>query len=268
MFVILVVVYKRRIEDSETLQSLLNTRNELSDSLIIVWDNSPVAMIDESGISTLQLFAKYEYRHTHENYSLSQIYNIVSQKYLGNYDYLVLFDHDSDLDATYFSTLRKSIRSNKNINLFLPVIYSDGKIVSPANNFIVKSQLWNRELLGLINSRYKTAINSGMTISKKVFEDGFMYDERLTFYGTDNYFMKKFSEKYDFFCVIDCKIKHDLSFNSSIDMNSKLAIFRETKRANRIIYEKSFCNTLLIIINNFLVSIKLAIRFKNLSFLK
>lgn len=268
MFVILIVLYKKSLENSETLQSLLKSKDEIKDSLLIVWDNSPNPMIEKSQTLLLQLFTNFEYIHTPQNYSLSKIYNIVSKKYLSKYEYLVLFDHDSEFDSNYFSTLIKDIRLNRNINLFLPIVYSENSMVSPAHNYIIKSRLWTKNLLGLMSSKNKTAINSGMTIAKKVFDDGFEYDERMTYYGTDNYFMTKFANKYQFLFVVNNIIKHNLSFNTTDDIETKLLIFKETKKTNLLINEDNFFKLFLTKINNLLVSIKLSVKYKRLSFLK
>lgn len=268
MFVILIVLYKKSLESSETLQSLLKSKNELKNSLLLVWDNSPNPMMQQSQMSLMQSFINFKYIHTPQNYSLSKIYNIVSKKYLYNYEYLALFDHDSEFESNYFSTLINVIKLNRDINLFLPIIYSQDKIVSPASNFIILSKLWQQKILGLMSSNDKTAINSGMTISKKVFDDGFEYDERMTYYGTDNYFMAKFANKYQFLFVVNNIIKHNLSFNTTDDVEMKLLIFKETKKTNLLINEDNFFKLLLTKINNLLVSIKLSIKYRRLSFLK
>lgn len=268
MIVILVVLYKRDFHSSETIQSLYKVKEQINNEVIIIWDNSPSELTNSDQKLLQNSFKNFKYIHTPTNYVLSKIYNIIIKEHLNNSSHLLLLDHDSVLDPFFFNKLFDAINTNKEINLFLPIVYSDNQIVSPADNFIIKSNLWEKETFGLINSKSKTAINSGMTISKRVFDAGFEYDERLSYYGTDNYFMSEFAKKNKSFFVIKSKIYHNLSFSSSIDINTKLQIFRETKRSNLIIYRRNSYNFLLAKMNNLFASIKLSLKYQTFSFLK
>ena len=106
-----------------------------------------------------------------------------------------------------------------------------------------------------------------MVISNKVFADGFRYNERLSFYGTDNFFMRQYAQAYKELVILDIKIEHDLSFNNSKDIAKKIRIFKEIKRADRVIYSQNNFEKGVIMFNNFIVSLKLCVKQKSLAFL-
>jgi GT2 family glycosyltransferase len=264
---ILVCLYNKNIATSNTLKSLLKAVNQINNQSIFIWDNS-VNSLDEKDIALLKNnFENFTYKHTPENVVLSKIYNslIVSQTVANSY--LMLCDDDSEIPESFFIQLEEAIEKKPLINLFLPQIYSNSILVSPAKDYLIKTSLIKELDSGILKADYITAINSGMVISNRVFIDGFRYDERLNFYGTDNFFMYEYAKKNKDLFVLDIKINHDLSFNGKENTANKIRIFKEIKRANRIIYSKNVFKKTLVAVNNSIVSIKLCLRFKTLAFL-
>ena len=79
-----------------------------------------------------------------------------------------------------------------------------------------------KRLNGLTKSRHKTAINSGMAISTKYLEKYYGgYNEKLTFYGIDNYFMIQYAKCQEYFFVIDYNMQHKLAQYSHEDISMK-----------------------------------------------
>jgi len=105
-----------------------------------------------------------------------------------------------------------------------------------------------------------------MVISNRFFKGGFRYDENLKFYGTDNYLMNQYSKNYNHLIVLDVKILYSLSFNNSNDINNKLRIFREIKRANRIIYKNHVLKRQIVLLNYLLAATKLFLKLISLRF--
>lgn len=259
---ILVCLYNKNISDSETIQSLLKIELLLDNIELIIWDNS----LTHHSVEILNSqFKKLKYVHTPENLPLSKIYNRVIEEQKENDSYLMICDDDSTIPKTFFIELKKAITLNKDIKLFLPQISSNNCIVSPAKNYIIKSTLFKNLGSGIISSKYLTAINSCMVISNKVFSEGFRYDERLSFYGTDNYFMYNFSKKYSSLYLLKQKIEHKLSMNED-DVSNKLRIFRQIKSASRIIYTDNLFKAFLNELNITIVCFKLVLKYKKLEF--
>jgi hypothetical protein len=264
---ILVCLYNKSISTSNTLKSLLRSVNQIKNQDVFIWDNS-IGPLDENDIDLLkQNFKYFTYKHTPENVVLSKIYNSLIVEQDDPNSYLMLCDDDSEIPQSFFIKLEEQVINYPMANLFLPQIYSNSILVSPAKDFLIKTSLLKELNNGVLKSDNIIAINSGMVISNRVFIDGFRYDERLNFYGTDNFFMHEYAKKNDILIVLDIKIHHDLSFNGKDNISNKIRIFKEIKRANRIIYCDNRFKKTLVVLNNTIVSVKLCVRYKTLAFL-
>lgn len=233
-FVILVVLYKLRPSDSETLRSLSRCTSLTADDRVIVRDNSPEAL-EADGMRMLKKLlwhVPYTYEHNGRNEALSVIYNQTIRT-LKPGEFLVLFDHDSEFTDSYFTEAENAIRTYPQIRLFLPLIYCGKHLVSPSYLRMFKGSFWKKERVGLIATRNQTAINSGMVISADYLLNEYEgYDERLKFYGTDSYFMLRYGQTQPFFCTFPCRMSHTLNFyDPSESFETKARRFREARRA-------------------------------------
>ncbi len=266
-FTILVCLYEKDINTSDTLKSLISNQCFIRESNVYIWDNSLTHIVSDQLKFLKKTFKNLLYTHTPENLVLSKLYNKVINTLKDKNGYLLLLDDDSKLPKNFFQEISKQTKKNININLFLPKVSVGGVLVSPAKDYVYKTSLFKQINAGVIKSKYITAINSGMIISNRVFFDGFRYDERLRFYGTDNYFMYKYGLKYTSVFVLDTSIEHDLSFNTK-SLERKVEIFKEIKRANIIIYSNNYFRKNILRINNFISAIKFNLKNNTLSFFK
>lgn len=264
---ILVCLYNKDINTSNTIQSLLRSVNLIKNATVFIWDNSltPLNIVSQDLLK--RSFENFKYKHTPENVVLSKVYNSVIDELEDSNAYLMLFDDDSEITVSFFNKLKEQIDLNPSMNLFLPQIYSNSVLISPAKDYLIKTKLIKGLKNGILKAKNTTAINSGMVISNRVFKEGFRYDERLNFYGTDNFFMNQYASKNKELMVLDVKIEHDLSFNTSNDIKNKIRIFKEIKRANRIIYSRNVPEKGIVMANNLFVSLKLCLKYKSLAFL-
>lgn len=264
---ILICLYDTNFDTSYTLQSLLKIQNINTFAKIVIWDNSLIKQ-DNKSISKLEFyFKKIVYTHTSQNTSLSVIYNTVIKNQTNPSGYLMICDDDSKIPINFFESLKYFWGKYKTNNLFLPIIYSNNVIVSPAKNYLIKTKLFKNLKPGVIPSRNLNAINSCMVISNRVFIDGFRYDERLQFYGTDSFFMSKFIQKYKTLVVLNQIVIHDLSFNTSKSIENKVRIFKQIKKSNSIIYSHSLFKNIIVYINTFIVSVRYCLKYKTTDFL-
>lgn len=264
---ILVCLYNKDIGSSETIQSLLNGDLNKEYTKVLIWDNSSTSLTEASLDFLKNNFPNFNYNHTPENVALSEIYNSVIDSLGNENSYLMLCDDDSNIPNFFFNTLYNQIKANPKINLFLPKIYSGVNLVSPAKDYLITTKFIKKLRPGVLKTKNITAINSGMVLSTRLFQNGFRYDINLKFYGTDNYFMNHYAKENKNLVVLDVNFQHSLSFNSSDDINNKLRIFREIRRANKIIYSKEFYKRQLVLCNNLFVAIKLCIRYRTLEFM-
>lgn len=268
---VLIVLYNKKIEESETIMSLSKIVDKIQFmNEIIVWDNSKVIMPEDEQVHLKRILhpANVQYIGTGKNTSLSIIYNSVIRT-LSDKEIFVVLDHDSNLTLAYFKALEDSIEKYPQINLFLPIIKYNKTIVSPANSWYFKGSYWKEEKFGLIETKNQNAINSGMAIRAAYLKNDFEgYNENLAFYGTDSDFMYKYGRQNHYFCVINAVINHTLDFFDNNSIDSKLFRYKEIKKAALInMKQRGFFIYMLCYFYFLIYSIKLIISFKDIRFL-
>lgn len=268
---ILIVLYNKIPEESETIVSLSDLKDNINDlAEILIWDNSIKSLSCQDLNSLGNLFSgfKYEYRSDGKNTPLSVIYNSVIKE-LNEDQILIIFDHDSVINNSYFDTLFDADSKHSAVNLFLPIIKYDGVIVSPANLWYFKGSYWNEAKYGLVESKHKSAINSGMAIRAKYLIDYFEgYNENIFFYGTDSDFMQKYSKQNEYFYVLNTVINHTLNFFDNKDIEDKIKRYKEMRRASLIRMRQE--NIAILVLANIyflFYSFKLAFSFRDYRFI-
>lgn len=268
--IIIVVNYNKNYYMSETFISLKKTKQSFEKygiKKIIFWDNLPKNGNDY----ILKEFNNCEYIPSIENKGLAYIYNYVIKNYCKNYDYLILLDNDSGVDELYFKNLSLKINQNKNEDLFIPVVYVKDKIYSPNKNIFLLNFYFKKIDNEKISSKNIFAINSGMCISTKYLLETFKkYDERLNFYGTDNYFMYNYQKYRDTLVVLPCIINHKLSaFDKNESIEKKIWRFNDIKHSLKILAEKERGHKKIVIYTYILLSsLKKFYKYKDIKFLK
>jgi GT2 family glycosyltransferase len=264
-FLILIVLYECKVKESLSYISLLKSSKYLSNSKLILWDNSPsIQSVDTDDTS---FFQDVEYIHTPENMSLSKIYNRVIQENEEN-DYLIILDQDSSFSSDYLEKLNCAIIKHPSINLFLPLIKSEKTIVSPGDYKIFKGSYWKKEQYGLIDAKNILAINSGMAINFNYLKNSYKgYDERLRFYGTDTFFMFEYSKDNNFLFVIDYVFKHKSALlDRDENIDKQIIRLNDLFFAWRIIHEYKKFNLILINIYILIRIFKLVIKYRNIKY--
>lgn len=235
----LVVLYKMHPEASPTLRSFLSYAGEsasCSRLRLVIWDNSPSSSAEAIDL----LRSKYSrlcirYVHTPENRSLSSIYNELGEDVDEN-SYLTLLDQDTSLPVGYFDDLLLAQFSGE--ELILPKVMCSGQLVSPGARFFARGKLLNSVGSGRISTKNLLAINSGMSIRGDVLKR-IKYDERLRFYGTDTFFMKRYERLYPYAYVLDHPVEHSLAVMDGKDEAWHRAYVEEMFRTFRFIYTDS-----------------------------
>ncbi len=236
-----VVLYKMTPEDSPTIQSIMRYARALDEVAVagyrlIIWDNSPDACEDSVRRMQKQLpMLSIQYIHTPENTFLSKIYNLLAEQIHLN-SYLTLLDQDTSLPNEYFKELQ--LAQLRLEPLILPKVICNGRLVSPGGRFLAHGRLLDSVPSGVIRSKNLLAINSGMSILGKVLRI-IKYDERLCFYGTDTYFMKKYERHFGHAFVLDSSILHSLAEMEIRPKEWHVANRKEKYRTFAIIFSDS-----------------------------
>lgn len=230
--IIILVLYKCSLNDSVSLKSILECNSALSvNDKLCIWDNSPDAQ-PASELMQLSntLNCGLEYKHTPQNISLSAIYNNVINAHK-EFDFLILLDQDSAFSKDYFNEFHLARQNNPDVNLFMPLIETSGKIVSPGSFYAYKGKYWDKKQYGKLSSQNNTAISSGMIINMSVFPTIGLFDEHLVLYGIDTNFMLRYRKYYNCFFVLKVKFEHDLSDFNNESTNTKIRRFKDLKKS-------------------------------------
>jgi hypothetical protein len=270
MLYILVVVYNRSLQNSETLKGLIESSPLLKsiNALVVVWDNSENASLGSDDITLLKQKFFFKYHHCPSNKPLSYVYNESIEKFIisGKYQYLVVLDHDSKILPGYFEELKNIIESNSNLDIILPVVKNNNILISPAKLFFVKGIYFKTIESGIYRGKL-LAVNSGMAISRSFIEkNDFRYDARLQSYGTDNYIMNFANNKRAKYFIMNNLFEHGYAFYDNIDFKKKAEVFSQIKRANKIAFSLSFTQAIMITIYNLVSSFKNAFKHRSLRF--
>ncbi|WP_028845356.1 glycosyltransferase [Thermodesulfovibrio thiophilus] len=273
-YIILLVIYNKKLSESESVNSIKKSKDIIKDSKLIIWDNSINAQSSDEldGLKKELNELIVEYIHTPENTPLSKIYNTVRLNYYDeSYKFLVLLDHDSKFDKNFFLAHLDALKKYERTNLYIPLIKYKNHLISPAYLFYFKGFYFKKEIKGNVLSLFKTAINSGMIIDFNYFCNKYKgYDKRLKFYGTDNYFMKDYQKNNKKFTIIDYIIDHDLTYsvlNKNKDKETFLKRYKEDNNALLINNENPLILRLLVKIYIKLRSVYYMMKFRDMRFL-
>ncbi|MGI8952519.1 MAG: hypothetical protein ACR2FN_13155 [Chitinophagaceae bacterium] len=270
MIYILVVLYNKSLQTSDTLQGLLQSSVIIKNinASVMVWDNSATPSLNNSDIAFLKQKFIFLYHHCPANKPLSYVYNNIIEKVSAHeqYKYLVLLDDDSKISSGYFQELSDVIQSTNNADIILPIAQNNNVIISPAKLFFVKGNYFK----SIENGFYKgnlLAINSGMAISISFIKRyNFKYDSRLLSYGTDNYIMNFANKKKAKYYIMNSSFEHDYNFYNIKDFKKKAEVFSQIKQANKIAFSSNIIQSILISVYNLMASFKNAIKFRSLKF--
>lgn len=243
----LTVLYKTKYSESQTLRSFadLNFGNN-KNNFFVVWDNSPENMATLQELKDFLQTENVEYIHTPENTALSKVYNAYLEKY-SDFDFFIIFDQDSKIIRKDFdSYLEKTILENPDVNIFLPQIYSNGKLYSPGKFWIFKGFHYKKLPVGVHKDKLYTAIMSGTCVRISFLkENKISFNEELSLYRIDTCFfydVRKIDSK---FYVLEEKLGHDLSENhlSKEDKKKHTRLYLE---GSFIMNKESYLRTLVV----------------------
>ncbi len=251
----LVVIFDKEIENSLTINSIINSNYNFRGCNLLVWNNGPNRLYDKNISKLENKGINVDIIENIENVALSYVYNSFIKKY--NTDSYVLLDDDSNLNDDFFFSLNISTKNN----ILFPLISSNGIVYGPKiNKRIVNVDCKLKE-----NDKIM-AIGSGITIGSSVCDElirtyGDVFDERFFLYGVDTTFCYRINKS------INCdNIKIIKGFEHSLSrLNSKQSTFRLKERAyDEALRTKYYSNWPNIVVLKVLIyHLYRIIRFKN-----
>jgi len=262
----ILVIYKRRLNESDSFISLINSlKNTHLNIDIFVYDNSPSAMILQEELSGGNW--KIHYVHDDTNPGVSKAYNEGFK--LGkklNKKWLLLLDQDTKLPDDAMIKYCKAVQDNNEYSLFAPILVStNGIIYSPCNYFFKRGFPMKSIEIGLVNARRKSLLNSGLLISRDIFEKVGGYNEKLKLDFSDFEFLDRYRKISDQFFIINTECIHELSSNEE-DMHLSITNFTRYCKGLKIYIVADFDSFCLLCIT-LIRACKLSFRFRSIDFI-
>jgi GT2 family glycosyltransferase len=213
----IVVLYKKRISESESIQSI-QTVLEDNQLHFYIYDNSPeYNYFDKSKLNLATTF----YVADAKNSGVSRAYNLgaklASER---NKKWLMLCDQDTEFTPEYFDSLCRIIH-NFEPNLVAPYLFSNLQLISPcAFTMNYGHPLKKMPVPGWTMLKKIALLNSGMVISREAFEKCGGYAEDVFLDFSDFDFLKKYRKIFGEFYLMDVRIEHHLESVNRKDFNS------------------------------------------------
>jgi hypothetical protein len=269
MDLILVVLYKQKASESQTLLSFCDYNDKLEGKLLYIWDNSPSPLDPGELIMLQNHFEHFKYKNSKDNRSLSEVYNTVIRD--NHFEKLFIFDQDTIVKRDYFISMDFASKHNKDVGLFLPFVKSNNKIVSPLHYRVLNLKHLRTVMIGKTIAKNRTAFASGLCVKESVFKkDNIWFDQKLTFYGIDYKFILDYGDFYNYFYVIDYNLEHSLSFTQKEDKQIKTKRFKSNIYANFYIAADRFnyFEKFVLLFRSFIGSVKMSVMFKDFCFIQ
>jgi len=260
---IIIVIYKRQLEDCESFQSVLQMRHQGSDLNVFIYDNSPTSQQTKNYPDiTLSYF------HDAKNSGVSKAYNVGVERAKNNHmQWVLLLDQDTSLPGSILEKYDHAIDKNPEINLFVPVLkLTNGKIFSPSR-YRFKRGFYLDDIEPGIHSLFKNApVNSGMMVRVKDYLKVGGYNEKVKLDFADFQFVERFRKRNTDFFVLDVECEQDFSDDND-SYESQKTRFRFYCEGAKNIDNKSFGDWLQYNAVVFMRAVRLTFRFGRLDFI-
>lgn len=261
-----IVLFKKKLGDSITFRTIVKAIEESGINIrMLIYNNSPSYSDVNLEVPTN---IGLEFENDNENSGVSKAYNLAAynaQK-LGA-KWLLLLDQDSELPVDFFKVFIKAQRSNKHVDLFVPVVMSAGKIISPATYIMYRGLIKDRIRPGIHNLGSLALINSCSFISVKSFAltGGFHSEINLDF--SDVYFFGKLKTIVRSVYILDVVCQHGFSgldYSNREQAIARYLLYIKNARAFKKYGDVVVCFLLLTVV---IRTFNLCYRFKTTKFL-
>ena len=187
---VLIVIYNKSCENLPINKIIQKIEN----AAVIIYDNS----LKDYGNENYCRKNEWIYLGGDGNKGLSFAYN-AAVKYCRNQRFdgiLCIFDDDTEISSEYFRVLESSIQEDPSAELFIPILKSNNKIISPSilrSNYTCKLFESESNLRRYRGTRL-TAFNSGLAIKTDMF-DSLIFDEKLFLDFIDHRFFQEINKR-------------------------------------------------------------------------
>jgi len=264
-----IVLYKTTLEESATFKSLVNAVTSVDGFLhVLLYNNSPEVTLDINNYKTNVIF---EVINDPANSGVSKAYNLAKESAKKRKrKWLLLLDQDTDLPENFFQDFFQERNNDidEKDQLYLPIIYSNNKVISPGHYFAYRGFVRKSIQPGYKNLKKLAVINSGVIIHVSLFEKAGSFNEDVKLDFSDISFFRRVKKHYSLCKVRDVKCLHSFSshdYSSYEQIINRFKVFN--KNAVAFSKEKGVSKTLLFI-TVFVRALNLSLKFKSINFLR
>ena len=208
---VIIVIYNARCGDSVCCKQMLRFPGvQQGRPRVLLYDNSERDMGNRAFCGR----NGWTYLGGDGNRGLSRAYNAAIQ-YLQNAGFrgiLCLLDDDTQVTDTYFRVLLEMAERLPERDIFVPVLQTDGRIVSPQVISPRQRASFFPDVQSALSYRGDDlfAFNAGMAVRSRVFEEC-LYDEALFLDGVDYCFLREQYARGRRPVVVDCVMQQGFS---------------------------------------------------------
>jgi len=220
---VVLVLYEMEIHDSSAVISLTTALQSIQQTTsIFIYDNSQNAHTHTLGENW-----QITYRHDPNNPGVSKAYNEGFKcAKAQNKSWMLLVDQDTEFEKNFFFKIEGAIKTNPDQKLIVPIMIDKKGIVSPFHFHFGRGIRLKNIGPGNYQLSYKKFINSGMLISRDLFELAGGFDERYKLDFSDISFIERLKLFWKTFLVIDSKCTHSLFATQGNSLEKTLERFK------------------------------------------
>jgi GT2 family glycosyltransferase len=218
---IVLVVYNRDIDRSETYRSLFESSNNLSNIKLIIYDNGRIgqelSFSDSVNIS---------YLHDASNPGLAAAYNYALSTIVDQNDWMLLLDQDSKLPTDFISRLIETINkiADESIVAIAPHIVCKNTFVSPLKVGFGGRLLALPEWYTGASAVELMGINSGMAVRVSFMKQVGGFNQEFWLDYLDHWLCRTIYAKGKKLYVSSSIVNHDLSVSNYNEVSEERAI--------------------------------------------
>lgn len=223
----IIVLYKEKLSDALSINSLLDsdTGNKIKD--IFVYDNTPEGFGLEVGRIDHYKNRNVIYISDFQNSGVSTAYNrgMVKAQEMG-YKYILLLDQDTQFPSEAYQAYLDAIDNHPEVKLFAPrLVTLNGEYCSPLKYALHRGFVVGELEPGLYPLKKYSPINSGMLIDVETAIRSGGYREEVYLDFSDFQFVEKLLNVIDSFMIIPLTLKQNLS-NEESNIHSLLSRYK------------------------------------------
>ncbi|MFP9228825.1 glycosyltransferase family 2 protein [Pectobacterium cacticida] len=187
-----VIIYNSQLRESDTLNSLLRCKLENINLNVCIWNNGPSLLTEDDAANFIWQCQEKGIRakiyQDIRNLALSKIYNFFIKN--ESFEFITILDQDSHLPTDYFT----KISLHLDADIIVPIIIAEKNGVSSQTDPHFYGNINRMIGEGKVDMKIDSVM-SGLALSKKGIDKiisfrGYLFEERLAFYGIDSDFFR------------------------------------------------------------------------------